>query len=102
AYSIYPSPALRPRNDVDFIIREDDAAETRRLLEQLGYEPALNVPGPLVRSPFHYVRTDTHGLLHSCDARFVALPAWGERWRLLREHLFPPRSYLGLRYPRCP
>jgi len=27
---------------------------------------------------------------------------WWCRWRLLREHLFPPARYMHSRYPRCP
>jgi hypothetical protein len=32
----------------------------------------------------------------------LAATAWTHRFQLLREHLFPSRSYMRHRYPRCP
>ena len=32
----------------------------------------------------------------------LAATAWANRFQLLREHLFPPPSYMRHRYPRCP
>jgi len=39
------------------------------------------------------------GILAS-DLRYA--DGWRRRWRLLREHLFPPTRYMRARYPRCP
>ncbi len=67
AYSVYPNALLRPRADVDFIIREADEAETRRVLERAGYAPELALPGRLVSAQFHYTRPDASGVRHACD-----------------------------------
>jgi len=67
AYTIYGNPAVRPRGDVDFLIRESDEHPTRRLLEALGYSPELDVPGGLVSTQFHFGRTDSFGVRHECD-----------------------------------
>jgi hypothetical protein len=32
----------------------------------------------------------------------LAATAWTNRFQLLREHLFPPQSYMRYRYPHCP
>jgi hypothetical protein len=67
AYSVYAEPALRPRNDVDFMIRPRDEAAVRRVLCALGYAPEPDTPGQLVSAQFHYARTDGTGLRHVCD-----------------------------------
>jgi Uncharacterised nucleotidyltransferase len=67
AYTIYQNPAVRPRGDVDFLIRQSDEPATRRVLTDLGYGPELDVPGGLVSAQFHFGRTDAFGVNHACD-----------------------------------
>jgi Uncharacterised nucleotidyltransferase len=38
AYTVYQSPALRPRGDTDILIRESDLAKVARILRGLGYD----------------------------------------------------------------
>jgi Uncharacterised nucleotidyltransferase len=38
AYTVYQSPALRPRGDTDLFIRESDFARVARILRELGYD----------------------------------------------------------------
>jgi len=67
AYTVYPNPAQRPRNDLDFIVRGQDAGVTRAVLERLGYRRSLEAEGTLIRSQFQYTRTDSAGIRHACD-----------------------------------
>jgi hypothetical protein len=67
AYTIYENPAVRPRGDVDLLIRESDEAATRRVLAELGYGPELDVPGGLVSAQFHFARSDAFDVTHACD-----------------------------------
>jgi hypothetical protein len=67
AYTIYGNPAVRPRGDVDVLIREPDEPATRRVLAGLGYAPELDVPGGLVSAQFHFSRSDAFEVNHACD-----------------------------------
>jgi hypothetical protein len=37
AYTVYPSPALRPRGDTDLLVREGDLPRVAQILRKLGY-----------------------------------------------------------------
>jgi len=67
AYSLYENPAVRPRGDVDFLIRAADEPAIRRVLTELGYRSELDVPVGLVSNQFHFSRSDRFGVLHMCD-----------------------------------
>jgi len=62
---------------------------TRQLARAASDEP----PPPLVSS-----RT----VLDVALSDSASLPTWAARWELWRQHLFPPLSYLRVRYPGCP
>ena len=59
-------------------------------LDAAGDEPSAAFVGASF-SPFDIARED-----------MAALSSWRDRAGLLREHLFPPASYMRLRYPRWP
>lgn len=67
AYTLYENPAVRPRGDVDLLIRESDEPALRFVLIDLGYQRELDVPGGLVSSQFHFSRSDTFDVRHTCD-----------------------------------
>ena len=76
AYSIYPEPWLRPREDTDVLVRMDDADRARELLTAAGYEPAPMQSGALVSHQRVYVRSDDGVRHHACDLHWkIANPA---------------------------
>lgn len=67
AYSIYPEPWLRPREDTDLLVEGGDASRAGELLMSLGYHAALMQRGELVTNQRLHVRTEASGLRHDCD-----------------------------------
>jgi len=67
AYSHYPSPSLRTRNDTDLLIRETDRATTTRLLNRLGYIEPNAVSGKLISYESMYRKTDKYSVTHVLD-----------------------------------
>lgn len=78
AYSIYPSPALRPRADTDLLIRSVDRAVTDRILSRLGYEKPNAISGDIVKYQCGYVMRDRFGMDHVLDVH----------WRISNTQLF--------------
>jgi len=70
AYSIYPSPALRPRADTDLLIRSADRDLTARTLSELGYKKSNTVSGELVMYQCGFVRRDRFGIDHVLDVHW--------------------------------
>ena len=104
AYSVYPSPALRPRADTDLLIRSSDRDVTARTLAELGYEKRNAVSGELVAYQCGYAMRDRFHVDHVLDvhwrlsntqtfsrafdyqeleARSVPVPALGDHARAL-------------------
>jgi hypothetical protein len=70
AYSIYPTPALRPRADTDLLIRTADQELTARTLLKLGYEKPNVSSGEFVTYQCGYVRRDPSGMTHLLDVHW--------------------------------
>jgi len=68
AYSIYPSPICRPRNDTDVLIAPDQVDEVRRVLASLGYAMAVHCAD--LFSQFEMQRVDRFGVLHVFDVHW--------------------------------
>ena len=67
AYSVYPEPWLRPREDTDLLIDVADAARARAVLSGAGYHPLPMQSGELVSHQRQYVRVDASGRRFACD-----------------------------------
>lgn len=78
AYSIYPSPALRPRADTDLLIADAHRTRLERALLALGYRKPATISGELVRYQCGYVRLDRFGVEHVLDVH----------WRVSNTQLF--------------
>ena len=78
AYSLYPSPVLRPRADTDLLINSDDRAVTARVLTELGYVKPNAVSGELVTYQCGYVLRDRFCVEHVLDVH----------WRVNNTQLF--------------
>lgn len=71
AYSCYPEPWLRPREDTDLLVRQQDADRASALLEGAGYAPFRAVRGSLVSHQQSY-RRDAGGIRHDVDLHWKA------------------------------
>ncbi|MDE3154724.1 MAG: nucleotidyltransferase family protein [Acidobacteriota bacterium] len=70
AYTVYPSPGLRPRLDTDLLIDEAELPRLRRILETQGYRAAVETSGALVTAQCHYDRVDRSGARHALDVHW--------------------------------
>jgi len=78
AYSLYPSPAMRPRVDTDLLIPREDIAAARDVLLRRGYvEPAMT-DGELVLGQIQMVKVDGFEIEHVFDIH----------WRISSQTLF--------------
>lgn len=78
AYTVYPSPSMRPRVDTDLLIARDHIAMTRHVLAARGYlEPAMS-GGEFVFGQFHMAKVDDWGIEHVFDIH----------WRISSQSLF--------------
>ena len=68
AYSVYPSPATRPRDDTDIIVPEGDVGAARDVLTSLGYD-ATNQCNELF-SQFEVQKRDRFGVVHAFDVHW--------------------------------
>lgn len=67
AYTVYPSPALRPRADTDLLVSPDDVAAAERALSDLGFTRAIEADRALGSGQRHYGIVDEHGMTHPVD-----------------------------------
>lgn len=67
AYSVYDTPASRPRGDTDLLVPEADYARAAGILEAEGLALAFAPAGQVVTSQCSYVLWDAHGLEHTVD-----------------------------------
>jgi Uncharacterised nucleotidyltransferase len=70
AYTLYRSPALRPRGDTDLLIRESDLQPVARILMELGYDGHDAQTDKLTSYECLYRRKDSFGLDHSLDVHW--------------------------------
>jgi hypothetical protein len=70
AYSIYRTPASRPRIDCDLLICCDDVSRAKQSMEALGYRATLQCEGELLFRQFVYAKTDAFGLEHVFDVHW--------------------------------
>ena len=68
AYSIYPSPICRPRNDTDLLIAPTAVDAARRVFAACGY--AVTVHCADLFSQFEVQRVDRFGVLHVFDVHW--------------------------------
>jgi len=78
AYTVYPTPAARPRTDTDFLISSDQVDRLRQAMAGLGYEAPLFCSGDLLFCQFPLERTDTFGIVHRFDCH----------WRISTQSVF--------------
>lgn len=67
AYTHYRSPHLRPRGDIDVLIRRADREAAWGVLAELGYERLNTMRGELVSSQSSWSKLDRYGVAHSID-----------------------------------
>jgi hypothetical protein len=70
AYSHYPRPELRLRQDTDLMIAAADRDSVARVLTGLGYQRQSEVDGELTTAQFHFDRRDRSGVLHAFDVHW--------------------------------
>jgi hypothetical protein len=70
AYSLYPTPASRPRFDTDLLIRRDQVDAVRRGLAGRGYTAPVHCDGDLLFCQFPLRKTDAFGVLHAFDVHW--------------------------------
>lgn len=70
AYSVYASPASRPRIDTDMLIRHDQIDALQRVMSALGYTAPLHCEGELLFCQFPLQKTGRFGALHRFDCHW--------------------------------
>ena len=64
AYTHYPQPHLRPRNDIDLFVRQADLGRADALLSALGFARAPEANAELWTAQRHYSKTSPAGAVH--------------------------------------
>ena len=105
AYSLYPEPWLRPREDTDLLVEGADASRAGDVLASLGYHAALMQSGELVTHQRLYVGSDASRLRHDFDLHWkIANPPPFAELLSPRELLHDAESStignVEVRYPR--
>jgi hypothetical protein len=67
AYSLYDSPASRPRIDTDVLIRRNQVDAVRSTMARSGYTAPAYCDGDLLFCQFPLEKTDEFGLTHTFD-----------------------------------
>jgi hypothetical protein len=76
AYTLYDTPAARPRADTDLLIEESDVPAARRVLSELGYEAPDYCAGLFAQ--FEMEKVDARGVTHVFDVH----------WRISTQPMF--------------
>ena len=75
AYTVYPAPHLRPRDDTDVFVRHDDLHRAGQVLLACGYERIEEPDAELASTQRHYSLVDGAGLRHIVDLHWrIAIP----------------------------
>ena len=61
AYTHYPEPHLRPYNDIDLLIRQDDRDRAAAMLSDIGYARDVETDAEFWSGQRHYVKTTASG-----------------------------------------
>ena len=64
AYTHYPQPHLRPRNDIDLFVRQTDIGCAEAVLSSLGFARAPEADAELWTAQRHYLKTSPAGTAH--------------------------------------
>lgn len=91
-YSIYPEPHLRPRTDIDLLIKEHKFAAVREILLGLGYSEPTILSREKAEYQFPFFRVDSHGNMYQLDIH----------WKLSGNKLAKTFSYNELYSRRAP
>jgi len=67
AYSVYPTPASRPRVDCDLLIEHRDISAVREVMTSLGYTAPPGCGSDLLFRQFPMARIDAFGIDHQFD-----------------------------------
>jgi hypothetical protein len=90
AYSIYPTPELRPRLDTDLLIDRGEIGRVRRALTSIGFAEAPTSGDELGIRQHSFSRQDRFGVTHSYDVHLDiannAVVAYALRYDELRTH----------------
>jgi hypothetical protein len=70
AYSVYPAPALRRRNDTDLIVPRHDVDRAAAVLRALGYRRRNSLAGTRVSHQAMFRKTDGHEIVHELDVHW--------------------------------
>jgi hypothetical protein len=68
AYSVYPTPASRPRDDTDLLIPAADVAAARGVMAVLGYATTVHCSD--LFSQFEVQKRDRFGVVHAFDVHW--------------------------------
>lgn len=71
AYSIYAEPHLRPRDDVDILVRKNRLDEVRRLMARLGYQERPSWAGDLHQSQTMFQKRIVPEVVLSWDVHWL-------------------------------
>jgi len=74
----YPSPDLRPKSDIDVLVRAQDVERAGHVLAGLDYRRTLGMDGQLVSYQQSWLYRDRHGITHCVDLH----------WRLSNPQVF--------------
>ncbi|HTH00937.1 MAG TPA: nucleotidyltransferase family protein [Vicinamibacterales bacterium] len=78
AYTVYPSPAMRPRVDTDLLVARDHIAVVRDVLSRRGYVEPPMTDGELVLGQMQMLKVDAFDVEHVFDIH----------WRISSQTLF--------------
>ena len=70
AYSLYTSPASRPRFDTDLLIRRNEVEAVRRVMAGRGYTAPTHCDGDLLFCQFPLRKADAFGVVHVFDVHW--------------------------------
>jgi len=78
AYTVYPSPACRPRSDTDLLVLKEDVSVARRVFASLDYRTTVYCDD--LFSQFEMQKVDSYGVVHvfDCHWKISTQPAFAD------------------------